>query len=231
MRSGGRGGKRSLGQTSSARVKAGQSTSGSSSSDSVPGRRVDTSTRTQTDVASILYQMHIIIQPPVESRPGNTLAPPLIISLRRNDTSQTEERLSADINSYWAFVSVVSEDGLSALAPPSTSLLSGTLADLVHEARLTEAEGDVGHIAFQNLALNQPGRFRLRISLLQMPGMQDNPPTGGFVPPGVKNIASVLSHVIHVKHTALAPRIGSHHRNMLRSLRARGLDINEEGET
>ncbi|KAL8647252.1 MAG: hypothetical protein Q9226_006507 [Calogaya cf. arnoldii] len=175
--------------------------------------------------------MRIIIQPPVESRPGNTLTPPLIISLRGTWVSPTEERLGADINSYWGFVSVVSEDGLSALAPPSTSLLSGTLADSVHEARLTEAEGDVGHLAFQNLALNQPGRFRLRISLLQMPGIQADPPTGGFGPPGVRNIASVLSHVIHVRNNALVPQLGSHHRNMLKSLRARGLDINhDEGE-
>lgn len=201
----------SVRQTTSAKVKARHSTSGSSSSDNVPDPSVGTSTRTRTEGSSVesdLYEMHIIIQPPVESRPGNTLTPPTIVSLRRNGASQTEERLSADINSYWAFVSVVSEDGLVALAPPSTSLLSGTLADSVHEARLTEAEGDVGHLAFQNLAINQPGRFRLRISLLQMPGIQDGPPRGGSGQPGVRNIASVLSHVVHVKTNAAAPRLG-----------------------
>lgn len=157
---------------------------------------------------SDLYEMHIIIQPPVESRPGNTLTPPLIISLRRNEGSRTEERLIADIHSYWAFVSAVSEDGLVALAPPSNSLLSGTLADSVHEARLTEAEEDVGHVAFQNLAINQTGRFRLRISLLQMPGSQDGPSRGGWGQASVRNIASVLSHVIRVENSASAPRIG-----------------------
>ena len=201
-------------QTTSTQVKAGHSTSGSSSSSSpanVPDPGVGTSTRTQTESSSVesdLYEMHIIIQPPIESRPGNTLTPPLIISLRRKEGSRTEERLIADIHSYWAFVSAVSEDGLVALAPPSNSLLSGTLADSVHEARLTEAEEDVGHVAFQNLAINQAGRFRLRISLLQMPGSQDGPSRGGWGQASVRNIASVLSHVIHVENSASAPRIG-----------------------
>ncbi|KAL8998662.1 MAG: hypothetical protein Q9169_002323 [Polycauliona sp. 2 TL-2023] len=205
MRSSGSGGHRSLQQTTPANRKAGHSTSGSSSSDNVPDQGVGSSTRTQTqgsNVESDLYEMHIILQPPVESRPGNTLTPPMIISLRKRSAPYGEVALEADTGGCWAIASVVSEDGLVALAPPSSSLLSGTLADSVHSSRLTEAEGDVGHLAFDNLTINQPGCFRLRISLLQMPGNQDSLATG------VRNIASVLSHVIRVGHNAPAPALG-----------------------
>ncbi|KAL8666502.1 MAG: hypothetical protein Q9168_007471 [Polycauliona sp. 1 TL-2023] len=145
--------------------------------------------------------MQIILQPPVESQPGNTLLPPMIISLRKSSASHTEEASNADTSGCWAFVSVVSEDGLVALAPPNGSLLSGTLADSVHQGRLTEAEGEIGHLVFDNMVINRAGRFRLRISLLQMPGGQDALSTG------VRNVASVLSHVIHVREGAPVPRL------------------------
>ena len=162
-----------------------------------------------------VYEMQIVIQPPVELRPGNILRPPTVVSLRKVGASHREEGLNTDINGYWAFVSVVSEEGLVALAPPSTSLISGTLANSVHHGRLTAAEDDVGHLAFLNLAINQTGRFRLRISLLQMPGHPENMAAGESEPPDVKNIASVMSDVIHVKHDAAASQIGqSNHENM-----------------
>lgn len=197
--------------------KAGHITSGSSS-DNVPGPGIGISMRPQTegsDVEPDVYEMHIVIQPPVESRPGNILRQPTVVSLRKVGASRREERLSTNINGYWAFVSVVSEDGLVALAPPSTSLISGTIANSVHEGRATEAEEDVGHLTFPNLAINQTGRFRLRISLLQMPGSPENLPIGELKVPDVKNIASVVSDVIHVKNDAAASQLGqSYHECM-----------------
>lgn len=198
--------------------KAGHPTSESSSLDNVLDPGIGISTRTQTegsDVESDVYEMQIVIQPPAETRPGNILRPPTVVSLRKVGASHREEGLSTDINGYWAFVSVVSEDGLVALAPPSTSLISGTLADSVHEGRLTEAEEDVGHLAFPNLAINQIGRFRLHISLLQMPGSPGSLSAGESEPTDVKNIASVMSDVIHVKHDAAASQLGqSNHEDM-----------------
>ena len=202
-------------QTAPARVKTGHSTSGSSSSDDVPDPGIGISMRTQSegsDVELNVYKMHILIQPPVESRPGSILRQPTVVSLRKVGVSH-REGLSTDINGYWAFVSVVSEDGMVALAPPSTSLISGTIA--VHEGRSTEAEEDVGHLEFPNLAINQTGRFRLRISLLQMLGSSEGLSVGESEPRGVKNIASVVSDVIHVKHDAAAPQLGqSNHEYM-----------------
>ncbi|KAL8774277.1 MAG: hypothetical protein Q9209_001028 [Squamulea sp. 1 TL-2023] len=175
----------------------------------MPDAGVSTSTRVEVQDPSTEIspdEMHIIVQPPHEARPGDTLTPPITVSVR-NVASHTEEALGTGANSCWAFISVVSEDGLIALAPPSTTLLSGTLADSVHESCLTDAERDVGHLSFQNLAINQPGRFRLRVSLLQMPRSQDWPSTGGLGPTSVRNVASVLSHVIHVDNDASASRL------------------------
>ncbi|KAL8730161.1 MAG: hypothetical protein Q9166_004244 [cf. Caloplaca sp. 2 TL-2023] len=149
--------------------------------------------------------MQIVIQPPGEARPGNILMPPTTISLRSHGTSRHEEELGEDINSYWVFVSVVSADGMVALAPPSTTLLSGTLTDSIHEGRLTEHERDIGHSSFQNLVINQAGDFRLRFSLIRMQTSQHGTSTGGLGTPSVRNITSVLSHIIHVAEDTPAP--------------------------
>lgn len=191
-------------------MKAGHSTSGSSSSDSIPDPRVGTRTVANAEgpgVASNPYEMHIIVQPPHQARSGHVLTPPTTISLRSSGASQAGQGLGGNINNYWAFVSVVSEDGMVALAPPSTTLLSGALADSVHEDRLTDSGQGIGHCAFPNLTINQAGDFRLRISLLRMPTGQGGP-SAGSLDTSVRNVASVLSHVIHVHDNASAQRLG-----------------------
>lgn len=158
------------------------------------------------------YRMHIIIQPPREARPGHNLVPPLTIFLRARNTDQDHEAVAEDTSSYWASVSLVSEDGMIALAPPSTTLLSGTLVDSIREPDPAEDEGGIGYVLFERLAINQPGNFRLRISLPRMPtGDSDgSKTTGGSVPPspGVLNTGSVVTRVICIHDDAPVPRLG-----------------------
>ncbi|KAI4171928.1 MAG: hypothetical protein LQ346_008681 [Caloplaca aetnensis] len=147
------------------------------------------------------YQMHIIREPPIEVRPGNTLIPPVRVALRTQETGAR----AIDLNSYWASVSLISADGLVALAPPSTTLLSGSLVDSIREPGSAENESGIGYALFQNLVINQPGNFRLRISLLRMPsGISDAGNTaGGLLPSsGVLNTGSVTTRVIHVHRDA-----------------------------
>ncbi|KAL8762676.1 MAG: hypothetical protein Q9184_001383 [Pyrenodesmia sp. 2 TL-2023] len=157
------------------------------------------------------YQMHIIIEPPIEARPGNTLVPPVVVALRAREIEEDGEARAEDLSSYWASVSLVSADGLVALAPPSTTLLSGSLVDSIREPDSTEGESVVGYVLFQNLIINQPGDFRLRVSLLRMPSDisdADNA-AGGLLPSsGVLNTGSVSTHVIHVHSDAPAPGLG-----------------------
>ncbi|KAL8896338.1 MAG: hypothetical protein Q9207_007757 [Kuettlingeria erythrocarpa] len=152
------------------------------------------------------YQMHIIREPPVQVRPGNALIPAVRVALRTQETHEDEGARGRDLSSYWASVSLISADGLVALAPPSTTILSGSLVDSIREPESAEGERDIGYVLFRNLVINQPGYFRLRISLLRMPsGTSDAETTGGGLLPsssGVLNTGSVTTRIIHVHRDA-----------------------------
>lgn len=157
-----------------------------------------------------LSQMQIIIQPPREARPGDILSPPLTICLRTLEDSEEAERLMEDLGNYWASISVVSEDGMIALAPPSTTLMSGTLVDSVREADQTEDERETGYLLFQNVSIHQRGNFRLRVSLMQMSSRDpaSNACGSDTRSSGAINIGSVVTHVIHVYDCAPVAHIG-----------------------
>ncbi|KAL8933645.1 MAG: hypothetical protein Q9216_006273 [Gyalolechia sp. 2 TL-2023] len=157
------------------------------------------------------YQINIIIEPPREARPGEVLIPPLALCLHARGDHREDESLVEDLSSYWASVSLVSEDGLVALAPPSTTLISGILVDSVREAYQMEHEGEIGYFLFQNLSINQPGNFRFCISLMQMPtGRHQTPNPSGNITPSfdVMNIGSTFTRVIRVYESAPGPHVG-----------------------
>ncbi|KAL9603948.1 MAG: hypothetical protein Q9219_000886 [cf. Caloplaca sp. 3 TL-2023] len=157
------------------------------------------------------YQMHILIQPPREARPGDILYPPLTIGLRALEGRQEDEDSAEDPNSYWAAVSVVSEDGLIALAPPSTTLIAGTIVDSIHQAEPQGEEVGLGYFVFTNIKINQTGNFRLRVSLLRMstPGSSASDANGcNPSVPAVTNTGSLTTRVLHVHEGALARSIG-----------------------
>ncbi|KAL8928782.1 MAG: hypothetical protein Q9208_001560 [Pyrenodesmia sp. 3 TL-2023] len=157
------------------------------------------------------YQMHIIIEPPIEARPGDTLIPPVTVTLQTRETDEDGEARAKDLNSYWTSVSLISADGLVALAPPSTTLLSGSLVKSIQEPDSAEGESVVGYVLFQNLIINQPGDFRLRISLLRIPSdiaHVENDTSGILPSSGVFNTGSVTSRIIHVEPDGPATRSG-----------------------
>ncbi|KAL8994300.1 MAG: hypothetical protein Q9188_007107 [Gyalolechia gomerana] len=157
------------------------------------------------------YRMHIVIEPPREARLGDRLIPPPTVCLRTPEDHREDESLVEDLSRFWASVSMVSEDGMVALAPPSTTLISGTLVDSVREAYHVEDEGEIGYFLFQNLSINQPGNFRFRISLMQMPTSGTQAPDGnGDTTPllGIMNTGSILTRVISIHDNAPRPNVG-----------------------
>ncbi|KAL9011147.1 MAG: hypothetical protein Q9173_003988 [Seirophora scorigena] len=165
------------------------------------------------------YQMHIIIEPPDEARPGDALLPAPTIQLRFRENVEEEAALAQDISSYWAVASLVSDDGMVALAPPSTSLVSGTPAGAIQEPDGAEADGEVGYVLFRNLCINQPGNFRLRISLYRM-ATAESDASGAAA---ALNTGSVTTRVIHIHHGAQVARLRPEERNILTSLQRRGI--------
>ncbi|KAL8949700.1 MAG: hypothetical protein Q9222_004209 [Ikaeria aurantiellina] len=138
------------------------------------------------------HQMHVILQPPREARSGQVLEPPIVISLQIHDDLVARAGGFEATVMYMAFVSVVSPDGMVALAPPSATLLSGIFTDSIHQGRLTENEYDVGHFQFRDVIINEPGDYRLRFSLLQVPR------PGSDQPDAARNVASVVTEIIRV---------------------------------
>ncbi|KAL9019092.1 MAG: hypothetical protein Q9185_003634 [Variospora sp. 1 TL-2023] len=149
------------------------------------------------------YQMHVIIDPPDEARPGDALIPAPTIMVRFRGHVQEEAIQAQDITNYWVFASLVSEDGRIALAPPSTSLVSGRLIGTIREPKDAD-DGEVGYAIFKDLCIHQPGSFRLRISLMRMPTADSDASEAE----GVLNTGNVMTRVIHVHDGAQVPPLG-----------------------
>ncbi|MCJ1388253.1 hypothetical protein MMC18_001098 [Xylographa bjoerkii] len=145
------------------------------------------------------YIMRIVIEPPHQARPGDVLTPPLVMSLENESGRNSPEQEPVDPTLLWAVVSVVSEDNITSLAPPRTDLLMGTIADSVHPLTPPDHERQIGFVAFPNLVIREPGRYRLRVSLIKMNAIGDM-----SIPSyeGGTAVQSMSSRVIDVAPTA-----------------------------
>ena len=153
------------------------------------------------------HNMRIVIQPPHQARPGDVLTPPIVMSLENQSGSHSAEQESIDPTLLWAVVSVVSEDDLTPISPPRSDLLIGTIADSIHPLTPPDHEGQIGFVAFSNLIIREPGRYRLRISLIKMNAVGEiNTPSyeGGTA------VQSMSTRVINVAHTAEPLTLGLH---------------------
>lgn len=138
------------------------------------------------------YQMNIAVQPPSESRPGDLLNPPIVVTLE-------EQRLQdVDDANIWGLVSVVSADGLQALSPPQPNLISGTLVDSIHSVSSGQGCREHKFLSFPRVAINQTGKYRIRICLVKMRNVQCE----------AINMQSVMTRVIRVDSQASAPSLG-----------------------
>ena len=147
-----------------------------------------------------MFDMNIVLEPAANVRPGNVLRPPMVIKLKRNVASNVGGR-QQDYAHVWALASIVSEEGTTALAPPRTDLLLGTPVNSIHKAARSGSEEEVGYACFSDLAIQQPGKYRIRVSLIRMEGL------GGSAASSVQggaNLQSVVSRIIHVDAAATA---------------------------
>lgn len=145
------------------------------------------------------FIMNVIIEPPSETRPGNLLNPPIVIKLENRKGQSISDEINIEDGNLWAQASVVSEDGMVALAPPQPNLISGTLVSSVRPATPGESQ-ELGYLTFPNLAIHQPGRFRIRISLIRMPTANE---------PEAINLQSIVTRIIKVDTDATTPSIGT----------------------
>jgi hypothetical protein len=96
--------------------------------------------------------LEIAVQPPAMARLGEVLEPPLVLRVRLD---------SGDISQIWAHTSLVNENG-NAIA----TALRGSLAASAQP--MVGGSNQVGYFLFDNLVINNVGRFRIRVILMQM---------------------------------------------------------------
>ena len=154
---------------------------------------------------SFLHNMKIVVEPPNRARPGHVLCPPLVMSLEQGTGHGSGTVPPCDPSLLWAVVSVVSEDDTTPLAPPRPDLLLGTPVDSVHSLMPNSHAREVGFVSFPDLAIREPGRYRLRISLICM---YPTGATDSTAFEGCTNLQSMSSRVITVDPAAEPPTLG-----------------------
>lgn len=145
--------------------------------------------------------MEVILQPPSKSRPGQVLRPPIVVELKNQCLVGKINDLEVEAKNLFACASVVSEDGLVALAPPHPNLLQGGFSDSLHPGVNSDGREQGYYFRFTDLRIHQAGKYRIRILLVKMP-------TSGRSSTAV-NLESVVTRVIHVDNNATAPSLGS----------------------
>lgn len=147
------------------------------------------------------YTMEVILQPPSRSRPGQVLRPPIVVELKDQCLVGRIDDLEVEAKNLFACASVVSEDGLVALAPPHPHLLQGGFSDSVHPGLNSDGREQGYYFRFTDLQIHEVGKYRIRILLAKMPS--------GGRSSAVVNLESVVTRVIHVDNNATAPSLGN----------------------
>ncbi|KKY20802.1 hypothetical protein UCRPC4_g04074 [Phaeomoniella chlamydospora] len=111
-------------------------------------------------------------------------------------------RGTGDMSGVWAFVSLATSDDNEVLAPPRTDLLIGRTAASVFAPgpRAEPNRQIVGYAQFSDLMITVPGKYRIRVSLIDM---DTDGPSYSEGSQGGLNLCTITSDPIDV--TASAP--------------------------
>jgi hypothetical protein len=114
--------------------------------------------------------LRLAVQPPPHANPGVPLYPPLVARL------SSERSIYAELSQIWAAVTLIHYSG-----DVSHDQLGGSVADSAHPlpeggpgTNDARGERDRAYFYFPGLVINEPGRYRIRVSLMRM----DYPPDG-----------------------------------------------------
>jgi hypothetical protein len=151
------------------------------------------------DQRSERYKMNIILQPPPEVRTSARIEPFPVISLGPCSPKSSRSTPISDMSGVWALASLTTADGTEVLTPPRPDLLEGQLVDSIHLAMEADSGPETGYALFPNLRVQQPGRYRIRISLIDM---DSNGSSLGMTSQGGMNLQVVNSSVFTVHPTA-----------------------------
>jgi hypothetical protein len=144
--------------------------------------------------------LRLAIQPPQQSSPGVPLYPPLAARL------SSETCIFSELSQTWAITTLIHYSG-----EVLYDRLGGKIADSAHPlpgigggtssmsgASAENSERDRAYFYFPDLVIHEPGRYRVRVSLMQMDYSHDGSPEGV-----VKVLESIDSRSITVEDGAV----------------------------
>jgi len=123
--------------------------------------------------------LELAVQPPAQARPGVILYPPVVAILRSNSSDFSE------LSQTWAVAALVRRSG-----EVLEGQLHGRLADSAHPMpRRAHGSGVNGignaqeqaYFFFPDLVINEPGRYRIRVSLMRMDDSSASSPEGAVI--------------------------------------------------
>ena len=102
-----------------------------------------------------MYNLTMLVQPPSQVSPGTPFDPPLVVRVD----------LVSEPSLLFVFLTIWAEDGTTSLPP---SLLVGSTAQSINRHEPTIEDGRFGYASFPDIAIHQPGRYRIRAQLFRM---------------------------------------------------------------
>jgi len=122
------------------------------------------------------------VQPPSQTRPGVPLYPPVTASLSSNTSTFIE------LSQTWAFATLIHKQSGEVLHEG----LRGRIADSAHplpdqtegqssgsrSSSSSSTERDRAYFYFPDLVIDEPGNYRIRVSLMEMDSSQDTSSEG-----------------------------------------------------
>lgn len=102
--------------------------------------------------------LQIVVEPPPYARRGAYLDVPLAVSITVNSATNGD---NGDLQSVFAFATLLNEHG-----DVMTDTLCGTLAESAQP--FANGDGTSGYFLFDGLVIQHVGRYRIRVSLMQM---------------------------------------------------------------
>ncbi|KAI9853845.1 MAG: hypothetical protein M1813_001791 [Trichoglossum hirsutum] len=180
------------------------------------GNNSEPSTETvscQRESEMFIYEMNIMLQPPVAAQPNEKLHPPITAFVRIRD-SRTNEEIPAweQLSRIWAYVSAVDEDNRDTFSSSSAFLSNGRLCDSPHPS-YDEGSRDMlnSYLTFPDVIFREEGRYRIRINLMRM---EDG---------GALELLHLHSRPVHIHYDAESEGMCSKDKELFRFLRELGV--------
>ncbi|CAG8958154.1 hypothetical protein HYFRA_00000504 [Hymenoscyphus fraxineus] len=111
--------------------------------------------------------LNLAIHPPSRARPGVVLSMPVAARLT------TEYNIFGELNHIWAVATLIHKDSGETLY----NQLGGNPTDSAHPLPDT-GSADRAYFYFPDLVIHEPGRYRIRITLMRMDYSQASSPDG-----------------------------------------------------